>query len=70
MKIDKLTEKITQVKSAPLIERKSDGRMQISARISKEKKEMLKALNISVQKYVDETLDAYIQKEQERLKKL
>lgn len=69
MKLDKLANKITQVKSAPLIERRDDGRVQIVARIPKEKKELLKKLNISVQRFVDETLDQYIQGELERLKR-
>lgn len=69
-KLNKLTNKVNEVKSAPLLEKKDDGRVQIAARISKDTKQRLKDLNISVQRFVDETLEAYIQKETQRLKNL
>lgn len=69
-KLSKLANKASEVKSAPLVERKDDGKVMVGARVSKETKQKLKDLNISFQKFVNETIESYIQKEIERIRNL
>lgn len=70
-KLSKLANKASEMKSAPLVERKkSNEKVQLNARISKEMKQRMDASNVSFQRFVNENLENYIQKEIERLKSL
>lgn len=70
-KLSKLANKASEMKTAPLVERKkSNEKVQLNARISKEMKQRMDASNVSFQRFVNENLENYIQKEIERLKSL